>query len=123
MLDIVSLPNKFFRSMQLKPTAFKLAVLWATASLMTACTSPNVSCDDPSTPGQEFCGTVANNLANPGGTATTTRTGGVFIYRSGFYRSAGSTYVSGNGGSSVGAKGFSGRSGFGSTGGGRSGFG
>jgi hypothetical protein len=111
--------------MQLKPTAFKLAMLWVTASVITACSSPNVSCDDPSTLVQEVCGTVANNpVTNPGGTTnTTTRTGGVFIYRSGFYRSAGSTYVSGNGGSSVGAKGFSGRSGFGSTGGGRSGFG
>ncbi len=116
--------------MQLKPTAFKLAVLWATASAMTACSSLNVSCDDPSTSGSEVCGTVANNpnanpVTNPGDTtSTTTRTSnGVFIYRSGFYRSAGSTYVGGNGGSSVGAKGFSGRSGFGSTGGGRSGFG
>jgi hypothetical protein len=115
--------------MQLKPTAFKLAMLWVTASVITACSSPNVSCDDPNTLGQEVCGTVANNPAtNSGGTAnaegTTTHTsGGVFIYRSGFYRSAGSTYVSGNGGSSVGARGFSGRSGFGSTGGGRSGFG
>jgi hypothetical protein len=127
LLNIFSLPNNFFGSMQLKPTAFKLAVLWATASAMTACSSPNVSCDDPSTPGQEVCGTVATNPpTNPGGTTnTTTRTsGGVFIYRTGgFYRSAGSTYVGGNGGSSVGAKGFSGRSGFGSTGGGRSGFG
>jgi hypothetical protein len=111
--------------MQLKPTAFKLAVLWVTASVITACSGPNVSCDDPSTIGHEVCGTVASNPAtNPGDTTNTTRTsGGVFIYRSGFYRSAGSTYVGGNGGSSVGAKGFSGRSGFGSTGGGRSGFG
>ncbi len=112
--------------MQLKPTAFKLAVLWITASIVTACSSPNVSCNDPSTSEQEICGTVASNpTTNLGGTDTTTRTsGGVFIYRSGgFYRSAGSTYVGGNGGSSVGAKGFSGRSGFGSTGSGRSGFG
>jgi hypothetical protein len=115
--------------MQLKPTAFKLAVLWATASVMTACSSPNVSCDDPSTPGQEVCGTVANNPVTSGdntnsGNTTTRTSGGVFIYRTGsFYRSAGSTYVGGNGGSSVGARGFSGRSGFGSTGGGRSGFG
>jgi hypothetical protein len=112
--------------MQLKPTAFKLAVLWVTASVMTACSSPNVSCNDPSTPGQEVCGTVANNPAtNPTDASTTTRTGGgiLFIRSGGFYRSAGSTYVGGNGGSSVGAKGFSGRSGFGSTGGGRSGFG
>jgi hypothetical protein len=113
--------------MQLKPTAFKLAVLWVTASVVTACSSPNVSCNDPSTPGQEICGSVASNPVTDagGGANTTTRTGGgIFIYRSGgFYRSAGSTYVGGNGGSSVGAKGFSGRSGFGSTGGGRSGFG
>jgi hypothetical protein len=113
--------------MQLKPTAFKLAVLWVTASVLTACTSPAVSCDDPSTPEKELCGTVANSPAtNPGDTTNApTRTGGgIFIYRSGgFYRSAGSTYVGGNGGSSVGAKGFSGRSGFGSTGSGRSGFG
>ncbi len=111
--------------MQLKPTAFKLAVLWVTASVLTACSSPSVSCDDPSTPGQEICGTVANNPATNPGDTTTRTSGGLFIYRSGggFYRSAGSTYVGGNGGSSVGAKGFSGRSGFGSTGGGRSGFG
>jgi hypothetical protein len=111
--------------MQLKPTAFKLAVLWVTASVLTACTSPTVSCDDPSTPGQEACGTVANNPVNSDGSGSTTtnRTGGVMIYRSGFYRSSGSTYVGGNGGSSVGAKGFSGRTGFGSTGAGRSGFG
>jgi hypothetical protein len=111
--------------MQLKPTAFKLAVLWVTASVLTACTSPTVSCDDPSTPGQEACGTVANNSAPVGTTNDSTHSGGgLLIYRSGgFYRSAGSTYVGGNGGSSVGAKGFSGRSGFGSTGGGRSGFG
>jgi hypothetical protein len=112
--------------MQLKPTAFKLSILWVTVSILTSCTSPSVSCDDPSTPEQEVCGTVANNPApNQVGDTNTTRTSsGVFIYHSGgFYRSAGSTYVSGNGGSSVGAKGFSGRSGFGSTGGGRSGFG
>jgi hypothetical protein len=110
--------------MQLKPTAFKLAVLWVTASVMTACSSPNVSCDDPSTPDHEICGTVANNPTTSTGDTTTRTSGGLFIYRSGgFYRSAGSTYVGGNGGSSVGTKGFSGRSGFGSTGSGRSGFG
>jgi hypothetical protein len=113
--------------MQLKPTAFKLAIVWVTASVLTSCTSPNVSCDDPSTPGNEVCGSVANNpvAADGGSTSNTRSSSGVIIYRGGggFYRSTGSTYVGGQGGSSVGSKGFSGRSGFGSTGGGRSGFG
>jgi hypothetical protein len=126
-IDIMCSHPNIFGSMQLKPTAFKLAIVWVTASVLTACSSPVVSCDDPATPGKEVCGTVANNPVSAGGngtTSTTTHTGGMIIYRSGgFYRSAGSTYVGGKGGSSVGAKGFSGRSGFGSTGGGRSGFG
>jgi hypothetical protein len=112
--------------MQLKPTAFKLAVVWVTASVLTSCTSPTVSCDDPTTPGKEVCGTVANNPVPVTGTNNSTRSStGVIIYRSGggYYRSSGSTYVGGSGGSSVGSKGFSGRSGFGSTGSGRSGFG
>jgi hypothetical protein len=116
--------------MQLKPTAFKLAIVWVTASVLTSCTSPTVSCDDPTTPGKEVCGTVANNPIPANGTTgtnTTTRSStGVFIYHSGggYYRSSGSTYVGGQGGSSVGSKGFSsGRSGFGGTGSGRSGFG
>jgi hypothetical protein len=125
-IDIMCFHPNNFGSMQLKPTAFKLAIVWVTASVLTACSSPVVSCDDPATPGKEVCGTVANNPVSAGGngTTSTTHTGGMIIYRSGgFYRSAGSTYVGGKGGSSVGAKGFSGRSGFGSTGGGRSGFG
>jgi hypothetical protein len=115
--------------MQLKPTAFKLAIMWVTASVLTACSSINVECDDPTTPTKEVCNTVANNPvpANAAGTGTTTtRTGGVFIYHGGgYYRSSSSTYVGGKGGSSVGSKGTSagssGRSGFGSTGGSKSG--
>jgi hypothetical protein len=112
--------------MQLKPTAFKLAIVWVTASVVTACSSINVDCDDPSTSTKEVCSTVANNPvpASSGSTSTTTtRSGGVFIYHGGgYYRANTSTYVGGKGGSSVGSKGMSaGRGGFGGTGGGRSG--
>lgn len=96
--------------MQIKPSALQLAVLWVVIALLTtACGGTSTNCDDPRTPAVEACGTSHS-------TAT-------------YYRSGGSSYIRGSvKGSGVSRTGLgigktSGRSGFGSSGGGRSGFG
>ncbi len=84
--------------MQLKPSAFQLAIVWVVISLLATACGPSVNCDDPGTPLKESC-----NSGSSGG--------GVF------YRSNTSSFMrSYPGGSGV-------RGGFGKTGGGRSGFG
>lgn len=84
--------------MQLKPSAFQMAIVWVVISILATACGPSVSCDDPGTPQQEVCNSSSGST-------------GIF-YRSGtssFIRS----YAGGSGS----------RAGFGRTGGGRSGFG
>jgi hypothetical protein len=108
--------------MQLKTSAFQLSIVWVTASLLTACSGPTANCDDPSTPVTEYCGSVASSDATGQTGTTSTHSGGsTFIY----YRSTGSTYYRSNPArtSTIRSGGSTGRSGFGSTGGSRSGAG
>jgi hypothetical protein len=90
--------------MQLKSSAFQLAIVWVVISLLvTACGGTSTNCDDPNTAEVEVCGTSSHS------------TGG---YSGVYYRSGGSSYVRG----ATGGSGVS-RTGFGRTGSGRSGFG
>jgi hypothetical protein len=118
---IIDLVRDTFCLMQLKTSAFQLSIVWITASLLTSCSGPSVNCDDPATPTAEYCGSVTSD-ASSGAGGTTSHGGTSIIY----YRSHTSSYYNSNpartsvirstgGGSS--------RSGFGSTGSGRSGFG
>ncbi len=84
--------------MQLKPSAFQMAIVWVVISLLATACGPSVNCDDPGTPQEEFC----NSSSSSGG-----------IY----YRSNASSFMRSYPGSS------GSRAGFGKTGGGRSGFG
>ncbi len=83
--------------MQLKPSAFQMAIVWVVISLLATACSPSVNCDDPGTAQQEAC--------NSGGGSGT------------YYRSGGSSSMRDH------PIGSGSRSGFGKTGGGRSGFG
>jgi hypothetical protein len=84
--------------MQLKPSAFQMAILWVVVSLLATACGPSVNCDDPGTPQQEVCNSSS---------------GATGIY----YRSGTSSFMR----SYPGSSGV--RAGFGKTGGGRSGFG
>ncbi len=106
--------------MQLKTSAFQLSIVWITASLLTACSGPTANCDDPTTAGTEYCGSVASDATGQTGTSgTSTYHGGSTII---YYRSSGSSYYRSNPArtSVIRSGASSGRSGFGSTGAGRS---
>ncbi len=81
--------------MQLKPSAFQMAIVWVVISLLATACGPSVNCDDPGTPQEELCN-------SSGGT---------------YYRSNTGSFMRSYPGSS------DSRAGFGKTGGGRSGFG
>jgi hypothetical protein len=117
--DIIDLVRDTFCPMQLKTSAFQLSIVWITASLLTACSGPTANCDDPTTSVTEYCGSVASDATGQTGTNSTYHGGTSIIY----YRSSGSSYYRSNPARTSairsGASGGS-RSGFGSTGAGRS---